>query len=669
MKPSLSGSGFNSPLILAGVAIVTLAILGSLLLADNSESADRDPQPSWVDDAEKPVVPPQFGNEASREEAEVTSIVVKPNEDVLEEPVFEADFGPQGTLSGKVIAPDRSPVAEARITLFKGSTLLAGNFPGSRSRLDIEAITDQDGTFHLEEISVGNGYVVVAHHDEWARTEITGLQVRKDKTTSGIVLRMGTGAVVTGLVTEVSGTPIMNARVELFDQLAGVFRQPQEQRPWKVVFTDPSGAFSFARVSAMSYRVRVEASGFETVSRTVSNALAGAPKDEEMLFTLNQGQDLPGRVVDPKGYAIPDARLQATSVTPDYQSSTTAISNEDGQFLLEGLGPHDYQLRVTCHGYSDVARKLHITAGQIQVTLHPRGSVAGWVSAASGEPIPNFELLLMRHHFEREPTYTNDRRDFSDPEGAFTFDNIEPGEYILEARAEEWADSRSARFTVDRDSADIPLQVMVSMSKGGTIAGRVVTATGEPAYGATVAINPNEHMESVISELFGQLADTGERKRVTHTDEEGLYQLTHVPPGTYQVTAKHTSSAPRVTNDVSVFDDTLGGNVDFDISLPPGAIIAGRAYDDKSQIMAFTKIQISQKGTGFLLHAKTDADGTFRFENLSEGNYQVTLNPETVNGEAVHPFMRLVYAQKSQKDVYVTEGQQYTSLHMSLQQN
>jgi hypothetical protein len=66
----------------------------------------------------------------------------------------------------------------------------------------------------------------------------------------------------------------MNARVELFDQLAGVFRQPHEQRPWKVVFTDPSGAFSFARVSAMSYRVRVEASGFETVSRTVSNALA-----------------------------------------------------------------------------------------------------------------------------------------------------------------------------------------------------------------------------------------------------------------------------------------------------------------------------------------------------------------------------------------------------------
>jgi hypothetical protein len=62
----------------------------------------------------------------------------------------------------------------------------------------------------------------------------------------------------------------------------------------------------------------------------------------------------------------------------------------------------------------------------------------------------------------------------------------------------------------------------------------------------------------------------------------------------------------------------------------------------------------------------TDKNGYFTFGNLASGDYTLTVTPERVAGEPVHPFIRLVYAKKSAKDVFVNEGQVLDGLMIRL---
>jgi hypothetical protein len=120
-----------------------------------------------------------------------------------------------------------------------------------------------------------------------------------------------------------------------------------------------------------------------------------------------------------------------------------------------------------------------------------------------------------------------------------------------------------------------------------------------------------------------------------------------------------------VINDIVVVDDSQGANPPVDLTLPPGAVIAGHAMDGQGPL-AFCKVQINRPEGGFMNAGTTDKDGYFSFGNLSSGDYTVTVTPEMVEGKPVHPFIRLVYAKKSMKEVYVNEGQVLDGLMIRL---
>ncbi len=672
MRSSRKGS--NTPLVVLVTSVALLGLLGMVwLMLGEDGPGSSGPEPSTSLNRVEDGPMERFDDVVAAPETGAAESIKVP---VLSQPestplVASSAFGPVGSVSGMVVNQLGEPVPDVRITIFQSeNALIGGNFPGTRKRVDTETYSDAAGNFTLADIPRKKAYLLVGEHELYAKSESPHFRVRKNVETSGVTLTMLKGATVQGTVVEVNSGPIPGARVEMFDTLETVFKKPEDHRPWKVVFTDGAGSFAFEHVSGTSYKVRVTSEGYESQSRTVSNALEGQAKDETMAFELNRGKALEGRVVDGDGNPVEGARLEATSLTKEYQGSAVAISDANGYYLLDGMGDNYYQLRVTCAGYSDVTRpRIHITAGTILVTMYKRGQVEGWVTTVAGQPVADGELMLMRHHAQRDPSYLNQRKELDDPAGYFLFDDIEPGSYMLEARAKGWADARSEPFTITREAADQTPQLRIEMGMGGTLRGRVFDHITDPAAGASVSLNLNNHVETSIGALFGALAPSGERVREVTTDGEGRYKLDLIPPGTYQVAVTHGNSAPKAINDVVIRDDANGGNAEFDVTLPPGAVIAGKALDINQEALAFTKVQVSQKGTGFLEALTTDRDGTFRFENLRAGNYTLTLNPEKVGGKVVHPFMRLVYAQKSQKEIYVSEGQQTEGILLVLQNN
>ena len=62
------------------------------------------------------------------------------------------------------------------------------------------------------------------------------------------------------------------------------------------------------------------------------------PRDENLTFELNVGNSLPGRVVSDLGAPVARARVEVNSNTRDVQGTAVAVSDDGGNFLLEGMG-------------------------------------------------------------------------------------------------------------------------------------------------------------------------------------------------------------------------------------------------------------------------------------------------------------------------------------------
>jgi len=651
----------------AGAALLVAAIGGvAWLLNDESgEAPSVQPQAPLAAEPEPKAELPAPPAERPIENVELQPLpaAVRGGDDA--QPLV-ASRGPSGNISGKVVDQQGQPVAGTFINVYQGNALLPGPFPGSMQVLDLQTKSGPDGNFTINGVPAGNSYVLVGEHENYAKSETPNLKVDAGQTLTGVTLCLIDGAVVRGTVNDTSGSPLTEAKVELLDTMAQFTQKPDQVEPVAVVSTDTAGRYAFTHVSSRFFRVRASAKDHETLTQTGSSGFEPVPSDMVLDFELSPGHRLPGQVVDVDMNPIAGARIEVASVGKEPQSSAVAVSDASGFYTLEGLGSSYYQLHATCKGYSDKnVPKVHFTAGEFQVIMEPRGLVEGTVLTSGGQPVTRFSLHLMRSRAGADPNYLNDSRGFEDASGRFVLGDLDPGDYIVEARADDLADTRSDPFTVSR--GPVPsAQIRVIMSGGGTLAGTVVDAEGAPVAGAAVMLNPNNYVDSNISKIFDMIAPTDERERATETKGDGSYVFEHVTPGVYQVRADHPDFAAYSVNDVQINEDSVHANAPLKLTLPKGAMIAGQALDETGP-MAFCKVQINQKDSTYMDAGTTDKDGYFRFRNLAQGEYQVTVMPEKVAGEPIHPFMRLVYAKNSQKDVYVGEGQELDGVLIQLQ--
>ncbi|MGQ0553511.1 MAG: carboxypeptidase regulatory-like domain-containing protein [Planctomycetota bacterium] len=667
MKKSQKSS--SRGLLLGVAGVVLLAVVGAtawLLGSSEVEAEDRPVEVSVAEpfDPEVPVFEGAAPPPRAEERIPVAAVNVRP----AEPGKVVASLGqPTGCIEGRVVDLAGQPVAGAVLNVYLGSALITGAFPGSRQAVDARGESDAAGNFKLCSVPEGDHYIVVAEHDNFARSEAPPVRVRSTVSASGVVLVMQPGTVITGTVTGDNGGPLAGARLELFYPYDMAFQLPEEQKPWKVTFTDSAGRYAFTHVSLTSLRLRASADDHETQTHTRSPGFDVVARDEQVDFQLAYGSALQGRVIDADGVGLGSVRIEANAQTKSAQGHSLAISDASGYFLLDGIGDAKYQVRATKHGFSDVTRQnVHISAGSLQIVMEARGAVVGSVITRDGKPVESFSLHLMRSRPGSQPHSLNNSRELVAPDGRFVFDNLDPGDYLLEARADDLADARSEPFTIIRN--DVSPEVQIVMSRGGSISGVVLTARGLPAAGAKVALNENNFQDNGLSQIFKAISPSDERERHVLTNKAGEFSFSRITPGIYQIATSHSESASQVLNDISIRDDDEGGNQPLRVTLSAGAVIAGRALDVPGGPLPFCKVQITslQSNTPYMDAGTTDKDGFFSFNNLTSGSYTITVNPTTVGGQPVHPFVALVHAKKSAQEVYVGEGQVVDGLLLQL---
>jgi len=438
-----------------------------------------------------------------------------------------------------------------------------------------------------------------------------------------ILLVMIRGAKLSGRVVDEDGQPVPGARVvsrnplELFD----------EANAADVVRTDEQGGFQYAVVPAGTYQFLATHPDFAPGGSDTVKTDGVTPID--VTITMDAGGTIRGQVVDESGKPAPGTLVEAHADAGKAAASNShrTVTDESGAFELRGIPRDSVWVAATndIQSTDPVSVDLAGSANVSDLKLRFTGShqIAGQVVDAGGEPVADVRVIAFADGTETvAPFRQTSGSAITDGGGGFTIKGLARGEF---------------RVGVERAPGD--LRGAVNVASGTTDVQLVVA--GDGAVSGHVSFTGNEPLEQFSVEL-----NTPPGK--SFPGEGGVFQLSGVAPGTYDLIVRGRQFAPTTVRDVTV---TAGQNTDVrDIALTTGRTLRGRVIDSDGRPVSGANVvsglEIFGDGAGVtaramsaaqqqqlgLRIARTDANGEFRIE--SAGADELMLVAEHQSGRS-----------------------------------
>ena len=565
--------------------------------------------------------------------------------------------GDAGTIAGAVIGPQEEIVAGATVSLGVGSALAIG--PGTRlDEVLLETQTDGAGRFQFADLAAANDYIVQVMHPQYGDALETSILVEPGQTTDLGAVQLSDAAEVSGIVS-CAGRPIGNARVVLRDSFAelpmafGAPLEDQQIEPEAETVTDGRGMYRFESVSLTNFEVTVDAEGYGLQTRSNPASFNTVPEDVTLDFDLTPAQTIRGVVLGEDHRPIAGATVEATLAGAGIECSQRQVTEADGVFLLDRLHDGVYTVRAEAADYSAASRPgVQVGITNLQLVLPAQGRVMGRVlSELDGSPVPSFHVQILRQYSGREqPAPTGAPRPFQDDGGFYRIGGLDPGDYILEARATGFAPGRSDVVRVERDQEITGVDIV--LDKGGTLLGRVVNSSGDPVRGAVVTLHDNNYQWSPMDEALKALTKAKRPLPKTRTKRDGLFRLELIVPGTYQLAIRHPMLSPLDQNDVEVMKGQEIQLGDFELST--GGVVEGTCLDEFGNVLAGATVVGTGPERSDYFTARCDENGYYRMAGMTPGEYTIRIQRYTANPPE-NVLVQMLKAHQSQKPARVME--------------
>jgi protocatechuate 3,4-dioxygenase beta subunit len=259
-------------------------------------------------------------------------------------------------LDGRVVDARGAPVEGARVEI--SSTR-------ARALLEAFAITEVDGTFHLDALPAPP-YRLLVDHPEFATTRLDDVRPREGR----VEVRLVVGGVITGtLVDDMDDRPVPRVVVSL---VAGDTLVDEDA-------SDEAGRFQFERIAPGRYTLRMRPRDHLPLERNVTLAPARfeAPRLDVGSIPLRGAFVIRGRVTDALGDVVSRARI----TLPFTPGTSSVVTDAHGVFELRGVPPGTHELMAehvragTARARRAVRGAAHEIVADIEVRLPGRLSV------------------------------------------------------------------------------------------------------------------------------------------------------------------------------------------------------------------------------------------------------------------------------------------------------
>jgi Carboxypeptidase regulatory-like domain/PDZ domain len=446
-------------------------------------------------------------------------------------------------VRGSVVDGEGRPVRGAAVRLLS---------PSAPWSVRSETTSDGKGRFSFPQVDPGR-VIAVADHDPEGFATGAAIDVAPGATEE-VRLTLSATSGVMGSVVDGQNRAVAGATVSV----AGV--------PWRVpsATSDAAGAFRLVVVPDQATSVLAEARGYRKAQAALEHRQVGA----ELVVRLELGVAGPvqGDVRNADGAPV-RARVIACS---GQGAEVAAMSAEDGSFELPSMTIGCFAV-AQMSGAAASAPTEVVEGAVLHLKLGAGGAIEGVVLDDRGSPVPAFSIGIESFVSAKsatafgaylQPRYDRGPRSYQDPQGAFRWDKLLPGDYVLTASVRGMPLARTGTIAVN--SGVVTRGVRIVLVKGGSVSGRVTDAHGAPLADVDLAFDTVSSIEeSTVS---------------TRTDASGRYQLDGAPSGLFSLRAQKSGFRTRLLPGLRV---ASGSSVTEDITLTEGSGIENAGVGGK----------------------------------------------------------------------------------------
>ncbi|MBZ4417481.1 carboxypeptidase-like regulatory domain-containing protein [Myxococcus sp. RHSTA-1-4] len=474
------------------------------------------------------------------------------------------------------------------------------------------ATTAADGRFRLGPLRPGRTRFVVEAEQYLDLQEVVDLTSSSPPPT----FTLARAVTLEGVVTDAEGQPLEDVRLDAAPkQEEKPAPEPEEDSDtdWEPEMDwNGSDPFFASSDAAGRFRLKVDKPGRYVLTvgggDHVSTRLEVDAPATGLRLALRGGGSVKGSVVDSRGEPLAEVSLHVRLGTGSTAQTLDTVSDEEGNFLLEGLppGPHMLEASLKLAGAIHRASRTVEVPGpgtvEAVVRMDTGQSVSGIVVDEQGRPVPDAEVEAFTFFEKWEYPGGSPATAKTGPDGRFTVHHLPEGRCVLsvskpgytqDAREEESRPSfpDSAR-TGARD-------VRLTLRYQGSVSGRVLHPDGRPVAHFSVY---------------------GEQQVTRGTD--GDFRLPVERPGRHhlRIIAPGLGSAYREVEVAPGQDLDLGK-----VRLDPGRRVSGRVVDAETSapvVGAVARVYLSEEPPDaedpearVAMHI-TSFDGTFTFVML-----------------------------------------------------
>lgn len=325
------------------------------------------------------------------------------------------------------------------------------------------------------------------------------------------------------------------------------------------------------------------------LERAPVDALAGDPPVLEPGLVARA---LTGHVHDPEGRPIVGALVSVAG----FQVSTDA----QGGYRLEFPdGRNRVHIEVSARGWAPRAASIELRATPepllLDFELRREFRAVGRVEDELGWPVEGAEVSSF---------FTHGNETTTGPDGTYALGSLDPGRpsHLVSARKVGFVLASEEVETRGAEEAELVLR----LSRGVRVEGRVLDESGEPLPGAELYIGFSPHAYDRLDATAG---------------EHGAFRFPAVGRGEQTLVTKVAGRAPDSRQIlVPAEGEVLAG---LEIVLADGRRLAGRVVDEEGEGLAGFSIRVRHRGLYLDLGTRTDAEGRFELEHLEPGRYRL----------------------------------------------